>query len=227
MGFPCGGRCQNLLSYWDLVFQLTFAFYNVLTPAVRADGFFPKNAMLSSFAILFVVMQGIDWIKQKKFLPGAVAVIISLVMSILFHYCIVDPCISHNNQTGLFLANLLAFTVLPLHTWIVDGGTLIILEGMILLIFSYCNNKKIRIYAWVIFTLPLNIAGLILVGMPLNVDTLFFQAYEWLGVLAVVFMLCYNGERGEGNSKFFYWFYPVHIYVLYGLSVLVYNMVIR
>ena len=45
---------------------IQFGFYNILSPAVRGDGFFPQNAMLSSFAILFVVMQGIDWIKQKR-----------------------------------------------------------------------------------------------------------------------------------------------------------------
>ena len=54
---------------------IQFGFYNVLSPAVRGDGFFPKNGMLQTFAILFVVMQGIDWIKQKRFIPGIIAVV--------------------------------------------------------------------------------------------------------------------------------------------------------
>ena len=31
-------------------------------------------------------------------------------------------------------------------------------------------------------------------------------------------MLLYNGQRGAGHKKLFYWFYPVHVYVLYALS---------
>ena len=204
-----------------------FGFYNILSSAVRRDGFFPENAMLSSFAILFVVMQGIDMIRRKKIVPGLAAVIIPLIMPVLMQYCIIIPCMTNDNRTGLFLANLLAFTVLPIHSWISDGGTMIILQGMVLLIFSYCKNKKIRICAWAAFTLLWNTVGLILAGIPLDVNTLFFQAYEWMEVFALAPMLCYNGERGKGTQRFFYLFYPAHIYILYGLSVLLYNTVIQ
>ena len=45
---------------------IQFGFYNILSPAVRGDGFFPQNAMLSSFAILFDVntlfFEAYDWL---------------------------------------------------------------------------------------------------------------------------------------------------------------------
>ena len=47
-----------------------FGFYNVLSEFVRKDGFFPQNMMLSSFAILLVVLQGIAWLEEKKYLRG-------------------------------------------------------------------------------------------------------------------------------------------------------------
>ena len=48
--------------------------------------------------------------------------------------------------------------------------------------------------------------------------------YEWFGVAAVLLMLLYNGQRGKGHKQLFYWFYPAHVYLLYGASCLVYNM---
>ncbi len=42
---------------------------------------------------------------------------------------------------------------------------------------------------------------------------------------AVVLMLLYNGQRGSGHKQLFYWFYPAHVYLLYGASCLVYNAV--
>lgn len=40
---------------------------------------------------------------------------------------------------------------------------------------------------------------------------------------ALVPLSRYNGERGNGNRWFFYWFYPVHMAALYGLSMLLGN----
>lgn len=201
---------------------IQFGFYNVLSFAVRGDGFFPKNGMLSTFAILFVVMQGIDWIREKKFVRGIIAVVVPLILPFIMYYLVFAPFVATENKIGLFLANLVSLSVLPLHSAIVDGGTVTVLEGMILLIFSYRKNKNIRIYAWAAFTFLLNTAGLLLAGMPLNAETLFFKAYEWIGVFAMFLMLYYNGEYGKGNAKLFYWFYPVHVYVLYGVSILLY-----
>ena len=41
---------------------------------------------------------------------------------------------------------------------------------------------------------------------------------------AVLLMLLYNGQRGKGHKQLFYWFYPAHVYLLYGASCLVYNV---
>ena len=40
-------------------------------------------------------------------------------------------------------------------------------------------------------------------------------------VVAALIILLYNGKRGNLSIKyFFYWFYPVHISLLYGASLL-------
>ena len=38
-------------------------------------------------------------------------------------------------------------------------------------------------------------------------------------------MLAYNGMRGSGHKQLFYWFYPAHVYLLYGVSCLVYRLI--
>ena len=53
---------------------------------------------------------------------------------------------------------------------------------------------------------------------------MFTAYYEWFGVAAVLLMLLYNGQRGSGHKQLFYWFYPAHVYLLYGASCLLYNV---
>ena len=53
---------------------------------------------------------------------------------------------------------------------------------------------------------------------------MFTDYYEWFGVAAVLLMLLYNGQRGSGHKRLFYWFYPAHVYLLYGASCFIYNV---
>lgn len=204
---------------------IQFGFYNVLSGFVRGDGFIPANAMLSSFVILMVVMQGMDMIAHKKIFRGLLLALVPILLPYIFNLAVYMPLMNSGNSTGLFVANLINYSVLPLHTFIVDGGTMTLIGGMILFGFSYLKNKKIRIYAYLVFEL---FAGFVLVGLMmggLNSKVLFFEAYEWMSIFAVPLMLCYNGERGKGNARFFYFFYPAHVYILYALSILVYAVV--
>ena len=204
---------------------IQFGFYNVLSSFVRGDGFIPANAMLSSFVILMVVMQGMDMIAHKKIFKGLLLTIVPIILPFIFNLFVYMPLMASEDATGLFFANMINFSILPLHTNITDGGTMTLIGGMILFGFSFMKNKKIRIYVYLAFEL---FTGIILVGMMyggLTLNVLFCEAYEWMAIFAVPFMLCYNGERGKGNAKFFYFFYPAHVYILYALSILVYAVV--
>lgn len=59
----------------------------------------------------------------------------------------------------------------------------------------------------------------LLVGLALA--ALKYGGVQWLAFLAVPLLLLYNGQRGKTNiGKLFYWYYPVHLVVIYGLSLL-------
>lgn len=45
-----------------------------------------------------------------------------------------------------------------------------------------------------------------------------FSDFQWMMIGALPFMLAYNGQRGKGLKYLFYWFYPVHIVLLYLLG---------
>lgn len=36
----------------------------------RPDGFYPMNQMLATFAVLLPMLQGVDWLRQKRWLRG-------------------------------------------------------------------------------------------------------------------------------------------------------------
>ncbi len=59
------------------------------------------------------------------------------------------------------------------------------------------------------------LVGLILLALK-------YGGIQWLAFLSVPLLLCYNGQRGKVNiGKLFYWYYPVHLVVIYGISLVI------
>ena len=195
---------------------IQFGFYNFLHPLVRLDGFFPQNMMLSSFAILLVALQGIAWIQEKKYLKG----IPTLLFPLLLPWLMVPfYLLSVNKPMFGFLLNLLNFTVLPVHTFISDGGTWLLLTGIAMYL---CHrNLKKEVFAFMSVSLVWLLMAIVL-SRPSFYD-LIFKYFEWMEIFSAPLMLSYNGQRGKGSKYLFYVFYPTHIYLLYALSVIFYR----
>lgn len=45
--------------------------------------------------------------------------------------------------------------------------------------------------------------------------SLLFTDYQWMMIGALPLLLVYNGEKGSGHKWFFYFYYPIHIIVLF------------
>lgn len=190
-----------------------FSFYNIGSDLIRADGFFPQNQMLSSFALLLIILQGISWCQQHQWLKGLSVILLTLLMPFIF---LLLFQLFHGVPTALFILNLLSFTLLPLHTAIADGGTITLFLGAVLYLLHKSRIRQAAAFVLVCILWDIVLPALLASGF--SVSFFFTEAYEWMEIFAVLPILCYNGERGSGSKAFFYWFYPLHIYLLYALS---------
>ena len=50
----------------------------------RGDGFYPLNAIFQDLMLLCIIWQGIDWLRQRRFVRGALAA----AMPIVWPFCI-------------------------------------------------------------------------------------------------------------------------------------------
>ena len=76
------------------------------------------------------------------------------------------------------------------------------LAGVLLPLFIYFGGNKGLI------------AGLVILALS-------WGGNQWLGLLTVPLLMCYNGQRGTANiGKLFYWYYPVHLVVIYLIGIL-------
>lgn len=181
---------------------------------VRPDGFFPMNGMMTTFAILIVIWQGIDWIGQRRYLKGALAV----VLPVLWPFALTG--IVRSFPALNLPLSLVGTCVLPMWNWLSpDTSMSAMLAGIVLYLFR--RNRRLQVLAFAAETMLFDFVRLYLVLSQtpgFAVSQMFTDYYEWYGVLAAIPMLCYNGQRGRGYKRLFYVFYPAHVYGLYALS---------
>jgi len=183
----------------------------------RGDGFYAMNGILSTFVILMVMFRGIDYLREKKIFKG----VLFLIGPFIAPYIIGSFLSPFLTDFLRIYANILFYTVLPAPS-IVEGGIYIIISGLILYIFY--KNRKVQITAFGLFQFLWMTILPILFIRPISLKLMFTSYYEWMGVFAIIFMFLYNGEKGKPMKRLFYIFYPAHIYILYGLSILLYNL---
>ena len=187
----------------------------------RGDGFYPQNAIFQNFVLLCIVWQGMDWLREKKFIRGAAA--IAAVIGWPFFVVFLLQNVPQLQSSALF--GFAVTSPLPMWSSITDGGWGYLLGGVVL--YALREHRRVQVIAWSTCTFLSDFVLLWLMAQsqPGFVWTQMFTTYyEWFGVGAAVLMLLYNGQRGSGHKQLFYWFYPAHVYLLYGASCLLYNV---
>ena len=180
----------------------------------RPDGFYPGNGMMTTFAVLMVIWQGIDWLEQRRFGRGLAAVLIPLAWPILANLLSVAfPALA----TPLGFA---AYSVLPTWGTTGDSSWPVLVMGLVLYLFR--RRRKVQVAAFSLYYVLYGVVYMGLIVSSVMPDfawwQLFTRYYEIYGILAAPLMLWYNGQRGRGHKALFYAFYPAHIYLLYALS---------
>ena len=80
-------RRRYFLRIWAIGTAMgTVEFFMIYAGAFRrGDGFYPLNAIFQDLMLLCIIWQGIDWLRQRRFVRGALAA----AMPILWPICIV------------------------------------------------------------------------------------------------------------------------------------------
>jgi len=180
---------------------------------VRPDGFYPLNGIMTTFVILMVVWQGIDWLGEKKILRGLAAVVLPLA------WPIAASALSVYVPALAGPVGFACYSFLPMWGTTGDSSWPVLVMGLVLYLFR--KNRKIQVAAFCVYYL---LYGVVYMGWMASFlpdftwTQLFTEYYEIYGILAAPLMLWYNGKRGGGHKMLFYLFYPAHVYLLYALS---------
>ena len=193
----------------------------------RADGFIPCNGIFMNFPILFCMWQGIDWLREHT-PKNAVMGIAALILP----WCVYDllSCVSHlvGNQSFSLVLTWIGYAVIPCWQFITDGGMVYIFIGLVLYLFR--GNRKLQLPMMAAASLGLEFFFYGSVYAQMYPDFTWVQMFtnveycQWMSVFSIILMLLYNGQKGKGSGRWFYPFYPAHVYLLYGLSCVLYPM---
>ena len=154
---------------------------------VRPDGFYPANGMMTTFVILMVVFQGIDWLGQRRIGRGLAAVILPLAWPFLASWLSVLLPAACTNPLGLA-----CYSLVPM--WGVPGDSSWPVLAMGLVLYLFRKRRTVQVAAFAVYYVLYGVVYMILMGSAMAPDfawwQLFTRYYEIYGILAAPLMLC-------------------------------------
>lgn len=220
-------RKRYVLRIWAIgTAMAALEFFMIYAGAFRrGDGFYPQNAIFQDLVLLCVIWQGIDWLREKKIAKGAAAIAAVLCWPyMVVAFLLIFPQVQDMPIASAVVAFLMT-SPLPMWTAVTDGSWGFLLGGVLL--YALRGHRPVQLGVWALNALLWDLVlpfAMVHAQADFVWTQMFTDYYEWFGVAAAVLMGLYNGRRGSGHKQLFYWFYPAHIYLLYGASCLLYNV---
>ncbi len=220
-------RKRYVLRIWAIgTAMAALEFFMIYAGAFRrGDGFYPQNAIFQDLVLLCVIWQGIDWLREKKIAKGAAAIAAVLCWPyMVMAFLLLFPQVQDMPIASAVVAFLMT-SPLPMWTAVTDGSWGFLLGGVLL--YALRGHRPVQLGVWALNALLWDLVlpfAMVHAQADFVWTQMFTDYYEWFGVAAAVLMGLYNGRRGSGHKQLFYWFYPAHIYLLYGASCLLYNV---
>ena len=220
-------RKRYVLRIWAIgTAMAALEFFMIYAGAFRrGDGFYPQNAIFQDLVLLCVIWQGIDWLREKKIAKGAAAIAAVLCWPyMVMAFLLLFPQVQDMPIASAVVAFLMT-SPLPMWTAVTDGSWGFLLGGVLL--YALRGHRPVQLGVWALYALLWDLVlpfAMVHAQADFVWTQMFTDYYEWFGVAAAVLMGLYNGRRGSGHKQLFYWFYPAHIYLLYGASCLLYNV---
>ena len=153
----------------------------------RGDGFYPLNAIFQDLMLLCIVWQGIDWLREKKWVRGVAAIAaVAGWPFVMVAFLSAFPQI----QQMPWASTVVAFVItspLPLWTSITDGSWSFLLGGVLL--YALRGRRKVQLTVWALVIFLCDFA--LTFGMACRQEgfvwtQMFTNNYEWFGVAAVL-----------------------------------------
>lgn len=182
----------------------------------------PGNAMITNgiFATMFLagvyicavdrIIDGFRDRNGKKAAAGILLFLVPILLNIVEFSFVANTAFL---QTG-FGNGLLKFFMIFIPTpMMVEGGFFWILLAVGFYLLH--DRKKASAVFYILITVAIFFTT---VGGDYSFHSLFLVNYQWLMILALPFMLLYNGKKGGSMKYLFYLYYPLHVYALVFLA---------
>ncbi len=131
-----------------------------------------------------------------------ILVTFSLSVLLIYAFDTGKPAAMLAGLTAVYFLTEILPGLLPRTDYAVDYGFL----GVLLPVVIYLGREKREKLLWCA-------AGLTALGLV-------YGGVQWFALLTLIPLALYNGKRGSRRMKWvFYWYYPLHLVVIYGLSL--------
>ena len=194
-----------------------------------SEGCFHTRSRLKHFLLIFImaILIQVVYVLAMKDYSLSIFLVFSISIILIYLYDYIqkttsDILESEENSPKRYLLWILLifiFLVIIAATIIFDITTPYLkasygFQGVLIPVIVYITMKLTN------RSLPVS---LLVMGIALSASALMRMEYlNFFGLIAVLLLFLYNGERGKYNLKyFFYIFYPVHLAIIYLIFLLI------